>query len=384
MNPLRISAILVSLSLLGCPVKNGFQEDLKESLKNVPEFNRKYGAIGVELDGAAWPAMAVSGLNLKDARIHKVEFSGSEVSRSRFTNCTFEDCHFDAAAFNEVEFVNCRFAHSVLTATHFNRCRFLGGSFEKTILQSEKDGPGETGFDTVEFEDVRLAGTTLRNANFARGKFTRASFEDIDYDGASFTDCLLLEPKFSGRKFRKVYMNGCRLEKPDFGGLNPTLINFSGSEIADVHMSPASSAEDPDFGFMGVTLKNSSFDLGKLRSHFGLYGAENVAIRNFHSRGNFGLEGVNKNVRLTNISANRLDLMGGGEFEGLDVDTMEVKDAYFDNSHLKDCTFHNLTVKEFMRMDSATFENVRWEDSKMLPAVKFSAISTPYEHKKPF
>src|SRR4051794_37120437 len=114
LNLLRMSSIVLSLTLSGCSMQNNFSGDLDALLKDVPGFNQKYGAASLLVGGAKWPSYEVKGLNLKGARFEHVNFTGSKISKSRFTDCVFENSSLVESDIAETEFINCRFEKCAL------------------------------------------------------------------------------------------------------------------------------------------------------------------------------------------------------------------------------------------------------------------------------
>jgi uncharacterized protein YjbI with pentapeptide repeats len=383
MRRLKLCLLFLSLTVSGCPVQNSFPGDLESLLKDVPAFNQKYGS-SLVVSHTAWPAHEVTGLNLKGAIFEAVSFHGSKLTRSRFTDCVFDHASILQSEISEVEFVNCKFRNCAITASLFRRCRMMGGEFQGGSLRAEEDGPGETKFDTVLFSKVHFSDLTLKNTVFESSRFDSAEFRDVDYDNPSFTECLFQEPVFAGKDFKKAYMIECTLAKPTFAGPNPIKLNYTGSLITDIHLAPVSTEKEMNFGVLGVTFRNSTFDLAKLKGHFGLAGAQDCVIENFDSKGNFGLEGANTNVTVRHIRAEIIQFNGKATFHGLNVDDVEASDAYFDKAGFKDCTIRNFTAREYMRLDSSTYENVKWENVKIGPSAEYSAKDTPYEAKRPF
>jgi uncharacterized protein YjbI with pentapeptide repeats len=385
---MRFRAVLLFSVLatfpVGCRVPNSFQGDLNALLKDVPAFNKDHGSSSLAIGDVAWPAYEVKGLDLKGARFNATHFKGSRISRCRFTDCEFDGTVFEAAAITESEFVNCRFHKARFIESRFEHCRFVGGNFSGGGFLNAEDGPGETAFDTVLFSGTRFADVLMKRSVFTYCKFENPVFENVDYQGPAFNECQLLNAKFGGRDFAKAYFNASTLNSPEFHGPDLCSINYNGSVITDANLAPVSTQSEMNFGVLGLTFRKCSFDLEKLKGHFGLSGAEDCAIRNFKTRGDLGLRGIYRNVSIENIDVVSLELNRDAEFHGLSIKNATASHVFMELSHFQDCTVDGLHVKHFMKLDSSTFGKFEWKNVKLEPGVNYSAKGTPFESKKPF
>ncbi len=376
--------LVLSLFPLGFHMHNDHHADLDSLLKDVPAFNRRFASTVLEVGDDHWPDYAVTGMELRGARFSGTEFSGSRISQSKFSDCRFQDVAFTAAELQDVEFDRCRFEHCVFTAAKVSNCRFRGGDFSETVLQFEKDSPHWTIVENSKFDSVRFAGLHLNKANFSNSFFQKDTFEDIDYEDALFSKCSFQAPRFAGKDFSNVQFTECLLEHPVYQGPKLQKAAYAKTVIIGVQLAPESNWSERNFGVLGVVFKNSTFDLSKLRGNFGLNGGEDCTIENFDSEGSFGLSGVYTRVMIKNIRARRLDLDHGTVCKQVRFEEVEARDVYLDKSQFTDCMFRNFTAGKFMRADSATFENVRWENAKLGAGAVFSAKGTIYEQHPPF
>ncbi len=373
---------ILSIISLGCPMQNEFTGDLNSLLKDVPAFNAKYGNAGLKLHDLAWPAFEVKGLDLQGAAVSSMAFKTQRLSNSRFRNCRFEGVDFDGTVIEKSEFTDCSFNRCSWKKARFLGCRFHGGEITHGNMRFDEKEPGWTEFADSKFDGILIADTRLEKAGFDKAEFNHARFRNNDYEDASFTACVFRQPAFTEKQFKHLYMGSCQLEQPVFEGADLQDIQFETSTISGIQVKPAGNlkAYEP----RGVAFKNSTFDLSQLRGSFALWGGQDCVIQNLVTKGRFGMRGSYSNVTVKNIQADMILLGNGSKFENCKFEGLQAGDIYMDKSTFTACRFSGLNIHEFMRLDSAEFHEVAWENAKTGAKLEYSAIGTIYESKRPF
>ena len=116
-------------------------------------------------------------------------FSGSDLSESRFSECTFKGCNLATAKLTKSAFQDTTFTECKLTGLHFEDCsEFLfSPTFDHCVLQFSS------------FAERKLKKITFRHCNLQEVDFTGA-----DLTGALFDHCDLTRAHFEHSVLEKA------------------------------------------------------------------------------------------------------------------------------------------------------------------------------------
>ncbi len=105
----------------------------------------------------------------------------ADLSKARFTDCTFEQCDLSNAVIDGTGYRTVRFAGCKLLGNRFDRCNpfLLRLSFEQCRLDFAS-------FSTLMLKNTRFTGCSLVEVDFAGAGLSNAQFNDCDLSGALF------------------------------------------------------------------------------------------------------------------------------------------------------------------------------------------------------
>ena len=202
-----------------------------------------------------------------------VNFSGSTMDQSTFTDCSINTCNFkDIIATNKMEVYrsiisNCNFQNAQLIGAEFIDCSFVNPIWNNTNLTN------------VDFNKSRLAGlnfegTTLKNANFRYQNLSGTNFRNADLTNAHFNavdDVAVvfdIDTDFKGATLIGAnfqYAEG--LQRHDFNGLIMNGASFIGCDLTgatfigtDVRHVTFYHANLTDCDFSGARVDNVGYD----------------------------------------------------------------------------------------------------------------------------
>lgn len=129
------------------------------------------------ITGGSWTRARMAAMILSGARIDGVDFSKSDLDRSRWS-----DAHVQSASFESVRFGNSTFDRAV-----FERCTFKDASFAKATETPEPTTHAK--FVDCDFSNTDWTGRDLRKSTFERCTFRNAHGKPSATDGMMLRDC---------------------------------------------------------------------------------------------------------------------------------------------------------------------------------------------------
>lgn len=182
---------------------------------------------------AAYYALDVNKVLLKDLEFNKFVFDGVNFSECRFENSHFKNSLFEWTKFSDCQFTNCRFGEnyfdwSNFSGCHLNSCHFEENHFEyctfnkvvesfsvfKECLFEETNWFScsflKTHFLNCDMEKSVWNYSKMEEVEWQECDLTKAAFHDTKLAQGVFNSCILKEARFLGAQ-----VNGSRMERCD-------------------------------------------------------------------------------------------------------------------------------------------------------------------------
>lgn len=147
----------------------------------------------------------------EDCAFDHCDFSGTDLSGSRFTECIFRDCNFSTArlaqtVLRDVQFENCK-----LLGLHFDQCdHFLfSASFRHCNMRL-------CSFYQVKMKKTRFTDCDLQETDFTEADLSWAIFENCDMALARFENTVLEKADFRTARNYSIDPEGNRIKKAKF------------------------------------------------------------------------------------------------------------------------------------------------------------------------
>lgn len=120
-------------------------------------------------------------------------FSGADLSGSRFIDCSFGECDLSNVTLAKTSFQDVAFRACKMLGLHFENCNDLGLSMAFENCQLD-----HCSFFQLRLNKTGFSGCRIQNADFFGTELKEASFDNCDLLGTNFESCMLEKADFRG------------------------------------------------------------------------------------------------------------------------------------------------------------------------------------------
>jgi uncharacterized protein YjbI with pentapeptide repeats len=183
------------------------------------------------------------GVNLQDAIFEDIEFQEfklreTNLSKSRFTNCTFIDVDFSDSNLESVNFLDCNFMGVIFTNTRLDKsylenCSFSACDLSFTSFAGTKSQNVKMKDCILPPEHVVTHGMILgRGVNLSNLDLTALDFSHLDLSAADFSGACVCRANFTGANLVGSSFADCCAEETIFNHAKLRDIDFSGADLS--------------------------------------------------------------------------------------------------------------------------------------------------------
>ena len=144
-----------------------------------------------------------------------LDFSGTEIIKIEFEDCTFSRCDFSHTSFKKCKFDNCHFSHcnlslmqvldSQFSGVVFEVCKIIGVDWTKASWSAltqrapkfKKSVLNDSSFWGLKLEGIMIHGCEARDVDFREANMKEADLCDTDFLRALFRNTNLRESDFT-------------------------------------------------------------------------------------------------------------------------------------------------------------------------------------------
>jgi uncharacterized protein YjbI with pentapeptide repeats len=374
---LVIIVFLTFFTGIGCMEKSKLDQQEKERLKDISNFNITIGQKGWHIENRILEGEDLSGIKLDNSSMKHVEMDRVDMARSEITNSIFEDVRFAGSdvsnsQIKDSEFKSCQFILTKFAATEFTGCVFRGcktneSRMEGAVFRDCKfiDFSDDSGFfDSSRWNRCRVEKSEMLATSFYYAKLEDVDFNDVVMDGVTFSEAGFKNVTLLGATANSCDFSGSKIEKLAFQECTGEGISFFNAEMSGVKFSKCK-----EFKELGI-IQSSGSDI-MIENCEGFF-EPRLSLSSF------------ENVVISGCGMKHLILNGSRFFGRNLISDSEIDGMNWSDSETNGMTIENSGICDYLILVGASFEKLVLKDVRYAGDLKVTADSVSYADSDSF
>lgn len=222
---------------------------LNEGTEAWNRWRREHPEEEIEISDSYVDTKDLSGINLKNAKLKKLDLRFSNLKNANMIGATIESClldksdfsgsHLRQARFEECDLPNTNFIRSSFEETLFYRCNLKNSDLSKSKMKESDFSKSDLSQANLENSDLSFShffDATLLQANLKNADLSHAFLCSADFDHANLSQAKLIGSNLDGASFRCSNLQGADLQGAILIGADLSAANLCNANLTETNL----------------------------------------------------------------------------------------------------------------------------------------------------